>query len=279
VIGPTSLSKRRGWDHLPAAVAERKASYTIDDYRAVVVSPLVHGPGASDLTNWRSGDGNSAVFACLQVIATAIAEPELKVYRVKAGERVELDDAPITDLFREPNPHMTLDMLLSYLSNCLHVDGNAYWRKLRAGDSDTGNVVQLWPISPTRIEPRTERGSGDFISYYRYYMRPGQFEDIAPENIVHFRMGIDDRDHRVGCSPLKRLVREVSSDGQATRYADRLLALSSGTKRRRASRQRWRPRSSNASRRPTRATTSALSLSSALAPNWSLTGSAPSRWT
>jgi hypothetical protein len=41
---------------------------------------------------------------------------------------------------------------------------------------------------------------------------------------VHFRDGLDDRDHRVGCSALKKLAREVSSDDQATRYADRLLA-------------------------------------------------------
>jgi Phage portal protein/Phage Mu protein F like protein len=47
---------------------------------------------------------------------------------------------------------------------------------------------------------------------------------ISPANIVHFRNGLDDRDHRYGLAPLKRLVREISSDEQATRYADRLLA-------------------------------------------------------
>jgi HK97 family phage portal protein len=217
--------KARGWDALPAPAAERKSSsWLIDDYRAVIVSPLVHGPGATELLYGRQGDGNSAVFACLQLIATALCEPPLKPYRVKAGERIELDDQPIGDLLARPNPHMTLRTLLGYLSNCEHVDGNAYWRKLRAGNELTGNVVELWPISPTRIEPRTQSGSGDFISYYRYYKRPGQYDDIAPENIVHFRMGLDDRDHRLGCSPLKRLAREISSDEQATRYADRLLA-------------------------------------------------------
>lgn len=224
-LGPLNAGgKRRGWDHLPQA---RKSLPWIDEsYRAALtVNTLVHGPGATDLIDARRGsDANSAVFACLQVIATSIAEPELKVYRVAAGERVELDTSPLLDLLRRPNPHMTLDMLLSYVSNCLHVDGNAYWRKLRAGDRDTGNVVELWPISPARLEPRTDPDSGDFISYYRYYLRPGRYEDIPPENIVHFRTGLDDRDHRLGVAPLKRLAREISSDEQATRYADRLLA-------------------------------------------------------
>lgn len=224
-IGPTSLTKRRGWDHLPAAVAERKASWTIDDHRAIIVSPLVHGPGATDMLNGaRVADTNSAVFACLQVIATAVAEPPIRVYRLKAGDRSELDDTPLGALLDRPNPHMTISNLLAYLSNCLHVDGNAYWRKLRAGNPETGNVVELWPISPTRIVPRTTPDSGDFITSYRYYVRPGRYEDIDPSNIVHFRMGLDDRDHRLGCAPLKRLAREVSSDQQATRYADRLLA-------------------------------------------------------
>lgn len=216
--------KARGWDALPAPVAERKSSWTIDDQRAIIISPLISGPGATDLLYGRQGDGNSAVFACLSLIATALTEPPIKPYRIKAGERIELDGQPISDLLGHPNDHMTLRTLLGYLSNCLHVDGNGYWRKLRAGNPDTGNVVQLWPISPTRIEPRTQSGSGDFISFYRYYIRPGQFEDVPPENMVHFRMGLDDRDHRVGCSPLKRLAREISSDEQATRYADRLLA-------------------------------------------------------
>jgi HK97 family phage portal protein len=221
-LGPLNAGNKRrsGWDALPA-VPERKASWTIEDQRAIIVSPLVHGPGTYGTP---ANDGNSAVYACLSVIATALSEPPLRVYREANGDRSEMDGTPLGELLLRPNPHMPLSALLAYLSNCLHVDGNAYWRKLRAGNPDTGNVVQLWPISPSRLTPRTNKGSEDFISYYRYYVRPGVYEDILPENIVHFRMGLDDQDHRLGCAPLKRLAREVSSDDQATRYADRLLA-------------------------------------------------------
>jgi HK97 family phage portal protein len=117
-----------------------------------------------------------------------------------------------------------MDTLLGYLATCLHVDGNAYWRKLRAGDAETGPVVQLWPISPRRITPHTVAGSGEFISYYRYYYSTTQYLDLPPSDVVHWTFGLDDADHRLGLSPLRRLVREISSDDQATRYADRLLA-------------------------------------------------------
>ena len=220
-----SGNKARGWNALPAIPDEQKQySWTINDQRAIVVPSLVSGPGATEaLYGTRVGDTNSAVFACLQAIAVAIAEPPLRVFSTKAGDRNELHDTPLGDLLDRPNPHMTVSNLLAYLSNCLHIDGNAYWRKLRAGNPETGNVVELWPISPTRITPVSVEGSGEFISYYRYYVRPGVHEDIPANNIVHFRLGLDDGDHRLGCAPLKRLAREVSSDEAATVYADRLL--------------------------------------------------------
>jgi HK97 family phage portal protein len=228
-LGPTSLTKRRGWDALPVPVAEIKAPAPpgmVEGFNAALtVRTLVHGPGAGDLLYGADGSaGNSAVFACLQAIATAVAEPELEVYRVGPGEKIELEDTELGRLLHRPNPHFSLDALLSYLSVCLHVDGNAYWRKLRAGDPITGNVVELWPISPSRIGPRTEGGSDQFIDAYRYYYSPTAYLDLPPSDVIHFRFGLDDRDHRLGLAPLKRLAREVSSDNQATRYADRLLA-------------------------------------------------------
>jgi HK97 family phage portal protein len=233
-LGPLSAGgKRRGWDALPAPIStpamipseskalEQLAAYT----HALTVRTLVHGPGASDLAYGPLGTaGNSAVFACLQVIATAIGEPELRVYRTTPAGRVVVPSSPLGDLLARPNPVFALDTLLAYVSACLHVEGNAYWRKLRSGDPETGNVVALWPISPTRIGPWTDPHSSDFITAYRYFYAPGRYQDIPTANIVHFRYGVEDRDHRVGTAPLKRLAREVSSDEQATRYADRLLA-------------------------------------------------------
>jgi len=227
-LGPLGFGGRRGWSELPAARADSRSSeqklYSIDDHRAVLTVPtLVHGPGTSDiLRGWRGNDSNSAVYACLDKLTTAIAEPELKVYRLEDGERVENPEASVLSVLRRPNPHMTLDTLLAYLIWCLQVDGNAYWRKLRSGNETTGNVVELWPISPTRLELKRDNPT-DFISSYRYWHTPSRYEDIPPENVVHFRHGLDDQDHRLGCSGLKRLAREVSSDDQATHYADRLL--------------------------------------------------------
>jgi HK97 family phage portal protein len=232
-IGPTSLTKRRGWDALPPPLASSVgASLLQTEVKAQGPGPMmINGvsafwtptSAATVLTPSAAG-GNSAAFACLQTIAAAIAEPELKVYRLAPGERIELERTPLGDLLARPNPYFSMDALLAYLSTSLHVEGNGYWRKLRAGNPETGNVVELWPIAPAAVEPVTRTGSGDFISFYRYTGADGRVENIPTSNIVHFRYGVDDADHRLGSSPLKRLLTEVSSDEQATRYADRLLA-------------------------------------------------------
>jgi HK97 family phage portal protein len=224
-LGPLNAGqKRRGWDALPALPSERKS----------VPGPITtttYGPGywtptttAAALTATATGAGNSAVFACLESLAVAIAEPELRLYRTAGSERVELPQSPLGDLIARPNPVFSLDTLLGYLVVSLHVEGNAYWRKLRAGHPLRGNVVELWPISPTRMTPFTQSGSADFITHYTYTSAAGRAETIDPANIVHVRYGLDDADHRLGYAPLKRLVAEISSDAQATRYADRLLA-------------------------------------------------------
>lgn len=202
--------------------SEQKLLGTIDDFRAALTTQtLIHGPGASSL-GWQGGDANSAVFACLMALSRAYIEPPLRVYKkLPNGERDHLPDHPLQLLLDDPNPWMSaaeLGWWLQWAKNC---DGNAYLRKVRAGNPDTGNVVQLVPISPRLIGPKSARG--EFISYYRYEYEPGRYEDIPPHNVVHYRLGVDDRDQRLGLAPLKRLLREVSSDDRANIWTEALL--------------------------------------------------------
>ena len=86
-------------------------------------------------------------------------------------------------------------------------------------------MVQLWPVSPTTMSPETteaDRQRGVFISHYVLDDGKGKHEELAPEDVVHFRLGVDDADHRLGLSPLRRLLREVASDEEATRFLEDL---------------------------------------------------------
>lgn len=221
---------------VPPAASRKSASFAGDSAfpyagrypmpTPIAAGVLIHGPGATEQYQAELGltaAGNSAVAACLSAIMVAYVEAPVRIYRYDAGKQEQIENHPLLPLLRRPNPAMTGRTLLAYTQWCKHVDGNAYWRKIRAGNETTGNVIQLWPISPSAMEIITDKGTSDFISRYRFHRSSSQHEDIDPANIVHFRLGLDDQDHRKGLGPVKQLVREISSDREATVFADALL--------------------------------------------------------
>ena len=184
------------------------------------VNDLVHGTWNESTTS----ETNSAVFSCLMAIATAYPEPPLVVYKKRGdGQRREQTDSPLQDLLDSPTPNgeLTMEDMLFWTAWAKHVDGNAYWIKVRSGNAETGNVVQLWPISPTLIKPISNKG--DWISYYKYQIASNEFVKVPVENIIHFRLGVDDQDMRYGLSPLKALVRQISTDDEADKFVEALL--------------------------------------------------------
>jgi HK97 family phage portal protein len=189
------------------------------------IETLVSGPGATEASSIaQTGDSNSAVFACLMTICAAYPEAPLKVYkRQRNREQAKQPAHPLQRLLDMPTPlgELTVEEFWFWTAWAKHTDGNAYWRKIRSGNDTTGNVVQLWPVSPALVEPKTRKG--EFISYYRVQTGPNEWEDVPTENMVHFRLGIDDKDMRRGLSPLKRLIRQISTDDEADKFTDALL--------------------------------------------------------
>lgn len=190
------------------------------------VETLVHGPGA----DMDKREANSALFACLMAVASSYPEPPLIVsQKLGMNKNETLPDHPLQELINQPTPNGELSMeeMLFWTAWAKHTDGNAYWIKVRAGNELTGNVVQLWPVSPTRMGPVTENlPSGqprDWISYYNYRQSPGRTVRIPVQNVVHFRLGLDDRDMRKGLSPLKALVRQITTDDEADKFIAELL--------------------------------------------------------
>jgi phage portal protein BeeE len=172
------------------------------------------------------GDGNSAAFACLMQLAIASIEPDLRVWDQKdAKTREPLPDHTLNDLFEDPNGFHTLKELLFLKTWDLGCDGNHYWLKGRAGDALRGNVVKIWPVSPSVMEPYKAKDSGNYIDGYKRMVAPGKYVIDPLENVVHFRQGADPRNHLLGLSNLKRLVREIASDDSASRWTERMLAV------------------------------------------------------
>ena len=209
------------------AIDERKIYYQNDIGAAIRMGTLVHGPGATEMLYraWHFEDSNSAVYACISAIATAYPEAPARVFlEDEPGQRDWQADHPLQKLLDTPNPYITREQLWSYVQWAKHVNGNAYVRKVRAR---AGNVTALWPISPLRIQPVTTRedaARGIFISHYAYTFDPARDpEKIPTEDVIQFKLGLDDRDHRLGCAPLARLAAEVMGDDEASKWQAAML--------------------------------------------------------
>jgi len=185
------------------------------------INHLVYTAGTT-LPQHAQGDYNSAVFACLRALANASIEAPLRVYqKTDAGELEPVENSPIQDLLDEPHPELDMLEIRWWLAWARHADGNAYLLKVRNG---VGAVIELWPVSPLVMSPHTERGSNNFIDWYEMDRSDGRGKQQIPvEDVMHFKVGVDPLDVRKGIAPLKRLLREIASDAEATKYQDAIL--------------------------------------------------------
>lgn len=199
---------------------------TLDYVRA---GGLVHGPGASDILRraYEQGYDLGAVASiCLFRLMTDFPQAPLTIYRLSAGDKRDpLPGHPLAALLHQPNAHLNGDELLAWTSYVLNAHGNAYWEKVRAGHPETGNVIELWPLSPAICWPVREKGSPNFIDYYVKKLGPSKNDEvhIPLENLVHFRFGLSDGDPRLGISRLRRVIREICTEQETSDFVLRLL--------------------------------------------------------
>jgi len=158
---------------------------------------------------------NSAVFACVQALAFGFSEPRLAFYR--AGVRVE--DHPLGQLLRDPNPDLGLKALLQYTITYAALGGNCYWLKTR---NRAGQVVEVWPLHDGQVIPVA--GGTRLVSHYELYNGEGiKVDEVAPSEIIQFRWAVDPLNPWLGMSALTPVARETDLDSEMTAYTFSLL--------------------------------------------------------
>jgi len=169
------------------------------------------------------GTGNSAVIACLNVLATAFAEPSLLVSaRNSEGDYQRDMNHEVVKLFRRPNPYMTQQLLANYIVTSINANGDAFIFKNR---NARGQVVELVPLMPHLIEPKGNEN--ELITHYQYSPQGGtQGEDsvkIPKADMIHLRQNVDPNNMRRGLAPLRGVLREIAGDEAAGQYTAALL--------------------------------------------------------
>ena len=174
--------------------------------------------------NWDKDAGqlwkNSAVGACLWYLCDTLPESPIIVQRAGSdGQKKTVAGHALTTLLARPNPAYSFKDLFAAVVLSLQVDGNGYIRIRR---NMAGRIVELWYVPHWCIEPRFDDNT--FISHYDYMPGGGMgTEQIAPADIIHFRMGIDPENVRKGLARLKTVLREVVSDNEASTYTAAIL--------------------------------------------------------
>lgn len=169
-----------------------------------------------------NGTGSSTVMAPLEWITRTFPEAPLAVAKLLDDGQEEVE--PGHDLIRllhRPNPYFTGPLLWQATILDYYLNGNAYWWKIR---DRGGKVAQLWWIPSVFVEPEVndQTNQTSFIDYYKYNPNGAEVK-IDPDNIVHFRYGVDPEDMRIGRSPLKSVLREVFTDDQGANYTAAIL--------------------------------------------------------
>ena len=164
----------------------------------------------------------SVVMAPVQWVQRAFPEAVLKVGKKnKDGDLQEIDNHPMLALIQNPNPFYGDIVLWWGVVLSLLLDGNAYWMIVRNG---VGKPVQLWYIPHWMLEPKWPEDGSAFISHYRYSPGGGvAAHDVAPEDVIHIRYGVNPRNMRKGLSPIDSVIREIFMDMESSNFVAALL--------------------------------------------------------
>lgn len=153
----------------------RRLFYSRDKPRNLFTggSTYVFGPSTSgNNVNETTAMQMSAVYACVRIIAEAIAQIPLNVYRFTEDGGKEKDPRhPLYFLLHdEPNPEMTSFIFRETLMSHLLLWGNAYAQIIRNG---MGEVVGLYPLMPDRMEVDRDEEGNLVYTYTKYFDEAG----------------------------------------------------------------------------------------------------------
>ena len=154
--------------------------------------------------NERTAMQTTAVYACVRILAEAIASLPLHVYEYQDdGGKKLVHDHPLYYLLHdEPNPEMTSFVFRETLMSHLLIWGNAYAQIIRDG---AGRVLGLYPLLPDKMEVQRDDRGNIYYAYSRNSDENPMFKEygnikLKAEDVLHIPgLGFDGL---IGYSPI-----------------------------------------------------------------------------
>lgn len=165
---------------------------------------LFGGTTSGKAVNERTAMQTTAVYACVRILAEAIAGLPLHVYRYRSdGGKERIPFHPLYHLLHdEPNPEMTSFVFRETLMSHLLLWGNAYAQVVRNG---RGQAIALYPLLPSKMDV-SRASNGELV--YKYYrdvdessINPqGGYVTLRKDEVLHIPgLGFDGL---IGYSPI-----------------------------------------------------------------------------
>lgn len=154
--------------------------------------------------NERTAMQTTAVYACVRILAEAVASLPLHVYEYQDdGGKKLVHDHPLYYLLHdEPNPEMTSFVFRETLMSHLLIWGNAYAQIIRDG---AGRVLGLYPLLPDKMEVQRDDKGNIYYVYSRNSDENPTFKEygnikLKAEDVLHIQgLGFDGL---IGYSPI-----------------------------------------------------------------------------
>ena len=154
--------------------------------------------------NERTAMQTTAVYACVRILAEAVASLPLHVYEYQdEGGKKLVHDHPLYYLLHdEPNPEMTSFVFRETLMSHLLIWGNAYAQIIRDG---AGRVLGLYPLLPDKMDVQRDDRGNIYYVYSRNSDENPMFKEygdirMKAEDVLHIPgLGFDGL---IGYSPI-----------------------------------------------------------------------------
>ena len=154
--------------------------------------------------NERTAMQTTAVYACVRILAEAVASLPLHVYEYQDDGGTKLvHDHPLYYLLHdEPNPEMTSFVFRETLMSHLLIWGNAYAQIIRDG---AGRVLGLYPLLPDKMDVQRDDKGNIYYVYSRNSDENPMFKEygdirLKAEDVLHIPgLGFDGL---IGYSPI-----------------------------------------------------------------------------
>lgn len=154
--------------------------------------------------NERTAMQTTAVYACVRILAEAVASLPLHVYEYQddSGKKLVHDHPLYYLLHDEPNPEMTSFVFRETLMSHLLIWGNAYAQIIRDG---AGRVLGLYPLLPDKMDVQRDDKGNIYYVYSRNSDENPMFKEygdirLKAEDVLHIPgLGFDGL---IGYSPI-----------------------------------------------------------------------------